>query len=161
MRLQPTLFVLAAAITLPLPALASETDLTIADAYVRMVPPGTPNTAAFMTIVNNGTSDRKLIKAESPLARRGELHTHLNDQGMMRMRQVAEIEIKAATQTELKPGGYHVMLLDLQQPLREGETVPLTLRFDDNSTKLLDAPVKKPQTVMKTENPPEHGAMKH
>lgn len=150
MRLQPTLFVLAAAITLPLPALASETDLTIADAYVRMVPPGTPNTAAFMTIVNNGTSDRKLIKAESPLARRGELHTHLNDQGMMRMRQVAEIEIKAATQTELKPGGYHVMLMDLKEQVKEGATVPVTLVIEGKDKKRSTVEVKasiKPLTT--------------
>ncbi|RDE49423.1 MAG: copper chaperone PCu(A)C [Candidatus Accumulibacter meliphilus] len=161
MRLHPTLIILATALTLPLPTLGSETDLTIADAYVRLVPPGTPNTAAFMTISNSGSSDRKLIQAESPVARNAELHTHLNDQGMMRMRQVADIEIKAGAQTELKPGGYHVMLLDLQQPLKEGDSVALTLRFDDGSTKEIDAAVKKPQTAMKAPTPATHGAMKY
>ncbi|MEF8731388.1 MAG: copper chaperone PCu(A)C [Candidatus Accumulibacter meliphilus] len=106
-----------------------------------------------MTISNSGSSDRKLLQAESPVARKAELHTHLNDQGMMRMRQVADIEIKAGAQTELKPGGYHVMLLDLQQPLKEGDSVTLTLRFDDGSTKEIDAAVKKPQTVMKAPTP--------
>jgi len=164
MRLHPTLVVLAAtltALTLPLPSLAGETDLSIVGAYVRMVPPGTPNTAAFMTIANSSSSDRKLLQVESPVARRSELHTHLNDQGMMRMRQVEAIEIKAAAHTELKPGGYHIMLLDLQQLLNEGDSVPLTLRFDDGSTKEIHAPVKKPQTVMKAQTTPEHGAMKH
>ena len=164
MRLHPALIILAAALTLPLPTLGSETsetDLTIAGAYVRMVPPGTPNSAAFMTISNRGSSDRKLIQAASPVARKVELHTHLNDQGMMRMRQVADIEIKAGAQTELKPGGYHVMLLDLQQPLQEGDSVALTLRFDDGSTKEIDAAVKKPQTVMKAQDTPAQGAMKH
>jgi copper(I)-binding protein len=164
MRLHPTLAVLAAAVTaltLPLPTLASETDLSIVDAYVRMVPPGTPNSAAFMTIGNRSSSDRKLLKVESPAAKRSELHTHINDQGMMRMRQVEAIEIKAAAHTELKPGGYHIMLLDLQQSLQEGDSVPLTLRFDDGSTKEIAAAVKKPQTVMKATDTPEHGAMKH
>ncbi len=164
MHLHPTLGILAAALTaiaLPLPTLAGEADLSIVGSYVRMVPPGTPNSAAFMTISNGSSSDRKLVKAESPVAKRSELHTHLNDQGMMRMRQVEAIEIKAAAQTELKPGGYHIMLFELQQPLQEGDSVALTLRFDDGSTKEIDAPVKKPQTVMKAENPPEHATMKH
>lgn len=157
MRFHHTLTILAAALPLPLPTLAAESDLTIVGAYVRMVPPGTPNTAAFMTISNSGSSKRKLVTAESPVARKSELHTHINDQGVMRMRQVPEIEIEAAAQTELKPGGYHVMLLDLRQSLKEGDAVPLTLHFDDGSTKEIDAAVKKPQTVMKAQD----GAMKH
>ena len=142
----------AAALTLPLTTLADESELAIVGAYVRMVPPGSPNTAAFMTISNTGSSDRKLLQAESPVARKAELHTHLNDQGIMRMRQVPAIEIKAASQTDLKPGSYHVMLIDLQQPLQESAGVALTLRFDDGSSKTIDAPVKKPQTVMKAEH---------
>ena len=154
---RPLVFAIAATIALPLPILAGESELTIVDAYVRMVPPGSPNTAAFMTINNSGSSKHKLVQAESPVARRGELHTHINDRGVMRMRQVPAIEIDAAGQTQLKPGGYHVMLLDLQASLKEGDSVPLTLRFDDGSTKEIDAAVKKPQTVM----PAGDGAMKH
>lgn len=142
---------LAAALALPLSIQAGEADLVVVAPYVRMVPPGTPNTAAFMTITNDGTNDRRLVKADSPVARAGELHSHTNDQGIMRMRQVTAIEVKAKGRAELKSGGYHVMLIDLQQSLKEGDTVPLTLTFDDGSIRKVDAPVRKPQAVLEAE----------
>jgi copper(I)-binding protein len=135
---------LAVASTLTPPSLATEADITVTNQYVRMVPAGTPISGAFMTIRNNGNVDRKLLRADSPIAKTVELHTHINDNGMMKMRPVKEIDIKAYGQAELKPGSYHVMLIDLKRMLKEGETVPLTLTFDDGSTKNLDAPVKKP-----------------
>lgn len=142
-----------------LPALAGEADLSVADAYVRMVPPGTPTTGAFMTIKNAGSADRKLVRADSPAAKTVELHNHINDNGVMKMRQVKEIEVKAKGQAELKPGSYHVMLIDLKAPLKDGETVPVTLTFDDGSTRKVDAPVKRPQAMMQMEH--DRGHMKH
>ncbi|OJW50270.1 MAG: hypothetical protein BGO63_10570 [Candidatus Accumulibacter sp. 66-26] len=133
-------------------AQAAEADLSVADAYVRLAPPGTPTTGAFMTIKNAGGADRKLLKADSPVARSVELHNHINDNGVMKMRQVAEIDVKAKGQAVLKPGSYHIMLIDLKAPLKEGETVPLTLTFDDGSTKQLDAPIKKPQAMMQMDH---------
>jgi copper(I)-binding protein len=152
---------LAAVATVPASTLAhaADADITVADAYVRMVPPGTPTTGAFMTVKNNGSADRKLIKAESPVAKIVELHNHINDNGVMKMRPVKEIDVKSKGQAELKPGSYHVMLIDLKQTLKEGDTVPVTLTFDDGSTKKIDAPVKKPQAMMQMEH--DHGNMKH
>lgn len=147
----------AAASLSALNAQAAEADLSVADAYVRLAPPGTPTTGAFMTIKNAGSADRKLLKADSPVARSVELHNHINDNGVMKMRQVAEIDVKAKGQAVLKPGSYHIMLIDLKAPLKEGETVPMTLTFDDGSTKQLDAPIKKPQAMMQMDK--EH--MKH
>lgn len=147
----------AAASLSALNAQAAEADLSVADAYVRLAPPGTPTTGAFMTIKNAGTADRKLLKADSPIARSVELHNHINDNGVMKMRQVAEIDVKAKGQAVLKPGSYHIMLIDLKAPLKEGETVPMTLTFDDGSTKQLDAPIKKPQAMMQM----DAGHMKH
>jgi copper(I)-binding protein len=132
------------AATLPLSLLAAESELTVTDHYVRMVPPGIATSGAFMTIKNSGNTDRKLLKVDSPAAKTVELHTHINDNGMMKMRPVKEIDVKAHGQAELKPGGYHVMLIDLKQALKEGETVPLTLTFDDGSTKKINAPIKRP-----------------
>ena len=139
---------LAVASTLTPPSLATEADISVTNQYVRMVPAGTPISGAFMTIRNNGKTDRKLTKAESPAAKTVELHTHINDNGMMKMRPVKEINIKAHGQAELKPGSYHVMLIDLKQTLKEGETVPLTLTFDDGSTTKVDAPVRKAQATI-------------
>ena len=168
-RFRRVALLLAAAITLPVSMLsvAAETDLTVTDAYVREVPPGTSNSLAFMTIKNSGSADRKLVRADSPVAKTVELHTHTNDKGVMKMRQVKAIDIKAKGQVELKSGSYHVMLIDLKQALKEGDSVRVTLTFDDGSTKQLDAPVRKPQTMMQSEmdkgmeNGMDHSKMKH
>lgn len=123
-------------------ALAGE--IVVVDPYVRLVPQGVPTTGAFMLIRNTGSTDRKLLRIDSPIARSVELHNHINDNGVMRMRPVKEIELKAKGQAELKPGSYHVMLIDLTKVLQEGEKVPMTLLFDDGSSEKIDVAVKKP-----------------
>jgi copper(I)-binding protein len=119
-------------------------DIIVIDPYVRMVPQGVPTTAAFMTLKNTGTADRKLLRIDSSAAKTVELHYHLNDNGVMKMRQVREIQIKAGGQTELKPGSYHVMMIDLKQALQEGEKIPLTLSFEDGSSEKIEAVVRHP-----------------
>lgn len=165
LRFRPVALLLTAATALATSTgtLAAEADIAVTDAYVRMAPPGTPTTGAFMTLKNTGSTDRKLLRAESPAAKTVELHNHINDNGVMKMRPVKEIDIKSQGQAELKPGSYHVMLIDLTQPLKENETIPLTLTFDDGSTKKIDAPVKKPQAMMQKAMDKEidHAKMKH
>lgn len=127
----------------------------VVDPYVRMVPQGVPTTAAFMTLKNNGNADRKLLRVDSPAAKTVELHTHLDDNGVMRMRQVREIDIKAGHQTELKPGSFHVMMIDLKQPLQEGEKVPMTLSFDDGSSEKVEAVVRMPSVRAQSSSAPD------
>ena len=111
-------------------AQAAEADLSVADAYVRLAPPGTPTTGAFMTIKNAGGADRKLLKADSPVARSVELHNHINDNGVMKMRPVeGGIAVPAHGKAELAPNGFHLMFMDLKQPLKQGEKVKGTLTF--------------------------------
>lgn len=124
-------------------ALAAEGELAVDSPYVRLVPPNAPASGAFMVISNHGDSNRQLLKAESPAARIVELHTHVNEAGVMKMRQVPSIEIKARGQALLKPGSLHIMLIELRQPLREGDSVPLTLTFDDGTRLQVEAPVQK------------------
>ena len=128
----------------PLLSLAADSALRIADPYVRLVPPNAPASAAFMVISNSGSAPRQLLKAQSPVAKTVELHNHVNENGVMKMRPVTHIVVPAHGKAELKPGSYHVMLIDLKAPLKEGEAVPLTLSFDDGSTQRVDAPVRKP-----------------
>ena len=149
------------AATLPLPSFAANTDLIIHDPYVRLAPPNAPATGAFMTIKNSANTDRKLVKAESSAAKTVELHNHINENGVMKMREVTSIDVKAHGQAELKPGSYHVMLINMTQPLKEGDTVPITLNFDDGSKQQINAPVRKLQTIQPAEKPMEHGGMKH
>lgn len=128
---------------LPLFALAADSALRVDAPYVRLVPPSAPASAAFMVINNSGSAARTLLKAHSPAARAVELHSHVNDNGIMKMREVQGIEIKAKGQTQLKPGGYHIMLIDLRPALKEGDSVPLTLSFDDGSSLQIMAPVRR------------------
>ena len=102
--------------------------VAVQDPYVRLAPPNAPATGAFMVIKNNGDKDVKVVKADNPASRVTELHTHLNEGGVMKMRQVPAIDIKAKGEAVLKPGGLHVMLIDLKEPLQEGGTVPITLQ---------------------------------
>lgn len=90
--------------------------------------------AAFMTLTNRSAEDDRLIRAEADLSETVELHTHLMDGGIMRMREVEAIAIPAGGTTDLKPGGLHVMFLGLKQPLTEGKSFPLTLVFEKAGT---------------------------
>ena len=94
-----------------------------------------------MVIKNNGDKDVKGVKADNPVSKATELHTHLNEGGVMKMRPVAAIEIKAKGEAVLKPGGLHVMLIDLKAAMQEGDSVPITLTFGDGSSKQVDAKV--------------------
>ncbi len=125
-------------------ALAAAADMvTVDEPYVRLAPPNAPATGAFMVIKNAGDKDVKVVKADNPASKATELHTHLNENGVMKMRPVAAIEVKSKGETALKPGGLHVMLINLNAPMKEGDVVPITLTFDDGSSKKVDAKVVK------------------
>ena len=125
-------------------ALAAAADMvTVDEPYVRLAPPNAPATGAFMVIKNAGDKDVKVVKADNPASKATELHTHLNENGVMKMRPVAAIDVKSKGEAVLKPGGLHVMLIDLKAPMKEGDVVPITLTFDDGSSKKVDAKVVK------------------
>jgi hypothetical protein len=88
------------------------------------------NGAGFMTIRNTGSAPDRLIEASTPAARVVELHTHIRDGDVMRMRPVADIPLPPGETVHLRPGGLHVMLIGLTGPLNRGASVPLTLRFE-------------------------------
>ena len=84
-----------------------------------------------MTITNHGATDDTLIDASAPVSQRIELHTHIMDDGVMWMREIeGGIPVPAGATVDLQPGGLHVMLIGLEQPLVEGETFPMTLVFE-------------------------------
>lgn len=127
----------------PLAAQAADSSVGVADPYARAVPPGQPNSAAFMTLTNASAQPRALVSAASPAAKTVELHTHVKEDGMMRMRKVERIEIPAGETVTLAPGGLHVMLIGLNEALSPGQKVELTLSFDDGSEAKVQAPVRK------------------
>lgn len=122
--------------------------VVVQDPYVRLAPPNAPATGAFMVIKNNGDKDIKVVKAENPASKVTELHTHLNEGGVMKMRPVQSVDIKAKGEAVLKPGGLHVMLIDLKAAMKEGDIVPITFTFDDGSTKKVDAKVVRPTAAV-------------
>ncbi|MFQ1714436.1 copper chaperone PCu(A)C [Aeromonas veronii] len=120
------------------------------DGYVRLLPPGSPNTAAFMVLKNDADQPVKLVAAASAAAGRAELHTHLHENGVMKMRQVENIEIPAKGEAVLKPGSLHIMLFEVGT-LSEQTPFPLTLTMDDGQKLDLSLPVKpiEPMAEMK------------
>ncbi|WP_417325982.1 copper chaperone PCu(A)C [Halarcobacter sp.] len=124
--------------------------IEVKDSYVRATPPGLPNSAAFMTVVNTSDKDVAIVKASSTVSKVVELHTHDMKDGVMKMYQVPKIDVTSKSETVLKPGGFHIMLIGLHNPLKVGENVELTLELSNGETKTITAPVK---TVM--------GGMKH
>ncbi|GAB0147689.1 copper chaperone PCu(A)C [Marichromatium sp. PS1] len=125
------------------PLWAAQPDGVVVDeAYVRAVPPGQPNSAAFMVLENDGAVDRAVVAATSPVAEVVELHTHREEGGMMRMRRIERIALPAGERVRLAPGGLHLMLIGLRQPLLVDELVALELQLDDGSRIGLDVPVR-------------------
>ncbi|WP_412480484.1 copper chaperone PCu(A)C [Azonexus sp. IMCC34839] len=150
------LSLLAAGLLVSLGALAGAADnVTVQEPYVRLAPPNAPATGAFMVIKNNGDKDVKVVKASNPASKVTELHNHINEGGVMKMRPVQAIDVKAKGEAVLKPGSLHVMLIDLKGPMKEGDSVPITLTFDDGSSKQVDAKVVRP-TANPMPAPMEH-----
>ena len=83
-----------------------------------------------MTIENHGDQMQRLIGVSTPMADRGDIHNTTNDNGVIRMRPVDTIEVPVADQVELAPGGFHIMLIGLEEKLTEGTRFPLTLHFE-------------------------------
>lgn len=116
--------------------------IEVVDPHVKLMPPGVRTTAAYMTLRNGGEQDARLVAASCSMAGVSELHTHIDDKGVMRMRQVKEIVVPARGETALRPGGNHLMLIDLKAPLVAGDKLALTLAFADGSTRTVEAIVR-------------------
>ena len=123
------------------PALAQ---VSVKDAWVRGTVAQQKATGAFMQLT--ASEDAKLVQADSPVAGVVEIHEMTMDGGVMRMRAITALDLPANRSVELKPGGYHVMLMDLKKPLAEGESVALTLTVETRDGKRsaieLQAPVR-------------------
>ena len=123
--------------------------VSVSDAYTRATVPGQQVAGGFLKIENKGNIPDQLISASSPVAGEVQLHEMAMDGNVMKMRQVKDIAVPANGSVELKPGGYHLMFLNLKGPFVAGETVPVKLKF----AKAGDVEVKFPVNAA--------GAMKH
>lgn len=100
--------------------------------------------AAFMLIKNANPETDMLLSAASDAAESVQIHQTSMSNGVMSMAEVYGVEIPASGQAELKPGGYHIMLIGLKQELKDGETITLRLYFQNAGEVVLQAPVKNP-----------------
>lgn len=110
-------------------AAATAGSITIAAPWSRATAPGAANGACFFVATNAGGEADRIVAASSPVAQKAELHTHRQEDGVMKMRQVEAIDVKPGEPATLRPGGLHVMLMGLKEPLKQGATFPVTLTF--------------------------------
>lgn len=123
-------------------AMAANT-VDVVQPYARAVPAGQSNSAIFMRLKNNSARPVSLIRAQSGVAEAVELHTHTMDQGVMKMRQVSEVQIPGNGMTHLKPGGYHIMLIGLKQNLFAGQKISVKLHFSNGEMAVVEMPIQK------------------
>jgi copper(I)-binding protein len=115
---------------LALAAAAEPPAIVITDAWARATPPGAKSGAAYVTVTNKGTEADKLLSATTPVAGEAQLHTTITEDGVMKMRPVSAIDLKPGASVTLKPGGMHLMLTQLKQPLKAGDSFPVAFTFE-------------------------------
>ena len=124
----PSLIAAAIVAAVAVPAAAQ---VAVSDAWVRGTVAGQHATGAFMRLTS--PDDVTIVGAASPAAKIVEIHEMKMDGGVMKMKAVGRLPLPAGKTVELKPGGYHVMLMELAQPLKDGDIVPVTLTFEDKT----------------------------
>ena len=121
-------------------ATAVQAQVTVSGAWVRGTVQGQTATGAYMQL--RSADGATLLGADSPAAGIVEIHEMRMEGNTMRMRGVEQLELPAGRAVELKPGGYHVMLMDLKAPLKKGDTVPIKLKVRSKSGQAQDVEVK-------------------
>ena len=138
--------------------------LKIEHGYAMETRPGQPNGGAFIEVENRGKRVERLLSVTFPktVSERGELHTMKHENGKMIMREVPKFEIPAGGKLKLQPGGDHLMLIGIKEPLKAGQTVKATLQFENAGKVDVDLMVKARGDMPKHgHDDGHHGAMKH
>lgn len=117
--------------------------ITIDHPWARATPGAVKNSAAFMTFNNKGPAD-KLISVTGGVAKEIQIHSMITEAGVMKMREVAALEIPANGKAELKPGGFHIMLMGIADGLKEGTKFPLKLKFEKAGEITVQVTAEKP-----------------
>ena len=149
--------IITVAFTSVLAVSAFAQNVTVADGWVRATVQGQKATGAFMKIT--AKDQAKLVAVSSPAAGIGEIHEMKMDKEVMKMAALPNgLDLPAGKTVELKPGGYHVMLMDLKAPLAADSTVPVTLTFQDAKGNKTTQELKLPVKAMAAH---AHGEHKH
>jgi periplasmic copper chaperone A len=117
--------------------------ITIDHPWARATPGAVKNSAAFMSFDNKGAAD-KLISVTGTVAKEIQIHSMITEAGVMKMREIKALDIPANGKAELKPGGFHVMLIGIPDGLKEGTKFPLTLKFEKAGEITVQVTAEKP-----------------
>jgi len=107
-----------------------QAQMQIEKPWARATAPGARVAGGYMIIRNPGAGADRLLSASSPASAKIEMHVHINDNGVMKMREVSGYDVPAKGTFELKPGGAHLMFMEIKRPFKDGEKVPVKLRFE-------------------------------
>ena len=135
-------FVLTILVAMLLACSKQTPEIFITDNWVRATAEGQDVGAAYMTITS--ASDTSLVKVESSASDSIEIHSMSMENGIMKMRMLEQLDLKAKTPNKLTPGGFHLMLFDLKKPLKAGETVSFSLHFKNQAGKEILATISSP-----------------
>jgi hypothetical protein len=133
--------------------------VSVGDPWVRATVPQQRATGMFAQVT--AAQGGKLVAASSPVADVVEIHEMAMDNNVMRMRAVPGLDLPAGKPVDLKPGGFHVMLMGLKQQVKEGETVPVTLVIEGKDGKRENVEVRAPVRALAAQGGPHGGAHKH
>lgn len=131
---------LLAVIVLVFSSMGARADIAVEAPWVRGTVEGQQASGAFMVL--KSTADAAVVGVSAPLAGIAEIHEMTLEGGVMKMRAMPRLALPAGKAVELKPGGYHVMLMNLKQPLQKGEIVPITLTIETAGRKIEKIEVK-------------------
>ena len=109
---------------------SAQAQVQVEKPWARATAPGASVAGGYMLIRNQGAAGDRLVGASSPASAKVELHVHINDNGVMRMREVPGYDVPAKGSFELKPGGAHLMFMNIKRPFKEGEKLPVKLKFE-------------------------------
>jgi copper(I)-binding protein len=123
-------------------ALAQSNPIKVEKPWTRATAPGAAIGGGFVTLRNSGKSADRLLSASSPAAASVELHEMAKAGDVMKMREVNAIDLPANGMVELKPGSFHLMLVNLKAPLKQGDKVPVTLKFEKAGTVKIELAVE-------------------
>lgn len=149
------LLLFLAVLAIPVGSALAE-DVEISMAWARATPGVAANGVAYVTVSNHG-AETAIVGAETPVAKRASLHTHIMDGDVMQMRPVERVSVAEGATVIFAPGGLHIMLQGLAYALKEGESFPLTLVFDDGSTLAADVVVAGIGAMMAPGHEMPHG----
>jgi len=128
--------------------------------WARATPAGAKTGAVYVTLINNGTTGDRLLSATTPVADKVQFHSATEDNGISRMREMRTVEVAPGAKVSFNPGGRHIMVVGLKQPLKEGQSFPLTLTFEKAGKEDVSVPVAKVGAMQHGDMSPtthEHG----